>query len=303
MSRIPGWANVSSLALRAVLFAGVAVCAQLAGQAWAGVIYVRGDATGAKNGHSWADAYTHPQAALSAAEWGDEIWVAQGTYKPTSGTLRTVSFELEAGVGLYGGFAGAETERGQRNWKTNATILSGDIGTPGSVADNTYHVVTGAHLAVLDGFTITGGNASGSESLSRGGGMYNKGCSPTVTNCTFSGNTASSVNGKGGGMCNDDCSATVTNCTFSSNTAGSANGGGDGGGIYNYSGSPTVTNCTFSRNGASGVNGGGHGGGMYNDDCSATVTNCTFSGNSASGGGGEGAGMCNDYGSTIVTSP
>jgi len=104
-------------ALRLALFAGVAVCAQLAGPAWAGVIYVRGDATGTKNGHSWADAYPDLQAALATAEWGDEIWVAQGTYKPTTGTLRTVSFALEAGTGLYGGFAGAETERGQRNWK------------------------------------------------------------------------------------------------------------------------------------------------------------------------------------------
>ena len=158
MSRIPGWTNVSSLAVRLVLFAGIAVCAQFAGPAGAaGIHYVKADATGANNGLSWTNAYTDLQAGLAAAEWGDEIWVAQGAYKPTSGTLPTVSFELEAGVGLYGGFAGAETELGQRNWKTNATILSGDIGTVGSATDNSYHVVTGAHLAILDGFTITGG--------------------------------------------------------------------------------------------------------------------------------------------------
>ncbi len=57
---------------------------------------------------------------------------------------------------------------------------------------------------VLSGFTITGGN---------GGGMYNLSSSPTVTNCTFSGNTASS----GGGMFNANSSPTVTNCTFSGN--------------------------------------------------------------------------------------
>jgi hypothetical protein len=284
-------------ALRFALFAGVAVCAQLAGPAWAGVIYVRADAVGTKTGHSWANAYTDLQAGLAAAEWGDEIWVAQGTYKPTTSTLRTVSFALEAGVGLYGGFVGAETARGQRNWEANATILSGDIGTAGDASDNSYHVVTGAYLTVLDGFTITGGFAIGSGSFDTGGGMYNENCSPTVTNCTFTGNRASS----GGGMHNSNSSPTITNCTFSGNTAGS----GGGGGMYNSGGSPIVTNCTFSGNTVSTVNMTNRGGGMYSTNSSPTVTNCTFSGNtvscSMSSGENFGGGMCSSGGSPIVT--
>ena len=306
MSRIPGWTKVSkavgwalahqiqylSLALRFVLFAGVAVCAQHAELAWAGVIHhVKADATGAKNGQSWADAYTDLQAGLAAAEWGDEIWVAQGTYKPTTGTLRTVSFVLEAGVGLYGGFAGAETALGQRDWTTNATVLSGNIGTAGSAADNSYHVVTGADLAVLDGFTITGGDTYVSGSSNYGGGMYNDNCSPTLANCTFSGNWASS----GGGMYNHNSSPTVTNCTFSDNTASGYFGGGNGGGMHNESSSPTVTSCMFSDNRAT------SGGGMYNsDDSSPTLTNCTFSGNTTSDGG-AGGGMGNWNSSPTVT--
>ena len=305
MSRIPGWTNVSSLALRFVLFAGVAVCAQLAGPAWAGVIYVKADATGPKTGHSWADAYTDLQAALAAAVWYDEIWVAQGIYKPTTGTDRAVSFVLKSGVGLYGGFAGAETERGQRNWEANATILSGDIGAAGDATDNSYHVVVGADLAVLNGFTITGGNRGGmynyqssptvtnctfssNTATSSGGGMYNYNSSPTVINCTFSGNTA----GSGGGMYNGNGSSpTVTNCTFSGNTAGYY-----GGGMYNSSGSsPTVTNCTFSGN----TVGDNYGGGMYNVYSSPTITNCTFSGNKAVYGGG--GGMYNIYSSPTIT--
>ena len=287
MSRVPGWTSVSSLALRFALFAGVAACAQLAGPAWAGVIHrVKADATGANNGHSWANAYTDLQAALAAAVSGDEIWVARGTYKPTSGTLRTVSFVLEAGVGLYGGFAGVETELGQRNWETNATILSGNIGITSDTADNSYHVVVGADLAVLDGFTITGGNANVTTgTFSQGGGMYNLDCSPDVTNCTFSGNTASDC---GGGMLNSSGSPTVTNCTFSGNVADNY-----GGGMYNSGGSPDVTNCTFSGNVANLLFwvSGGYGGGMYNENCSPDVTNCTFSGNSANYSGG---GMLND---------
>ncbi len=45
------------------------------------------------------------------------------------GTDRTISFELKNGVAIYGGFAGTETLRTQRNPATNVTVLSGDIGS------------------------------------------------------------------------------------------------------------------------------------------------------------------------------
>ena len=281
MSRIPGWANVSSLVLRFVLFAGVALCAQLAGPAWARVIHVKADATGANNGQSWANAYTDlPTAGLNAT-FDDEIWVARGTYKPTTGASRTASFALQSGVSLYGGFAGTETARGQRNWEANPTILSGDIGIAGDAADNSYHVVRGnamvTYPSLLDGFTITGGNANGSGGdYSQGGGMYNYYSSSTVTNCTFSGNTAY---WQGGGMYNYHSSPTVTNCTFSGNTKGTYQDGG-GGGMYNFYSSSTVTNCTFSGNTVN----WGPGGGLYNDGGSPTMTNCIFWGNTAPSG-------------------
>jgi len=136
---------------------------------------------------------------------------------------------------------------------------------------------------VLAGFTITGGSATS------GGGMYNYYASPTVTNCTFSWNTAGL--GAGAGMFNENGSPTVTNCTFSGNTAS-----WDGGGMCNYdNASPTVTNCTFSGNTA----GLGAGGGMLNYYASPTVTNCTFSGNTADWGAG--GGMFNYCASPTVT--
>jgi len=120
--------------------------------------------------------------------------------------------------------------------------------------------------------------------------MFNEGSSPTVTDCTFSGNSAGSY---GGGMANSDSSPTVTNCTFLVNSA-SPNGGG--GGMFNeLSSSPIVANCTFSGNTAS-----HNGGGMYNVDSSPTVTNCTFSGNSASYS--SGGGMFNHAGSSPAVS-
>ena len=92
-----------------------------------------------------------PPAALTAASSGQQIWVAAGTYKPTAGTDRTISFALKPGVGVYGGFAGTETALEQRDWRTNVTTLSGDLlgndSGPASIwnatmADNSFHVVT-----------------------------------------------------------------------------------------------------------------------------------------------------------------
>ena len=211
------------------------------------VIYVDSGASGADNGGSWADAVTDLQDALAMSGSGDEIWVAAGTYRPTSGSDRTISFVLIDGVGIYGGFAGGETARGQRDWETYTTTLSGDIGVGGADSDNSFQVVASGAVggsAVLDGFSITTGNANGLNPYDRGGGLFNSFGSPTISNCTFAGNTAEY-----------------------------------GGGMYSYDGSPTVSNCTFDGNYAE------FGGGMYNHYASTTLVNCTFSGNSASSAG------------------
>src|SRR5262245_22819057 len=91
----------------------------------AGVIYVRSGAAGANDGASWADAYTSLQSALAAASSGDQIWVAAGTYTPSATGDRDASFTLSSGVAVYGGFAGSETQLGERDWTANATTLSG----------------------------------------------------------------------------------------------------------------------------------------------------------------------------------
>ncbi|NIU58614.1 MAG: hypothetical protein GWN67_20185 [Phycisphaerae bacterium] len=281
--------------LAACVFLSVIVC-----PAAGGIIYVNDDANGANDGTSWTDAYTDLQPALLTSSSGDQIWVAAGTYTPDPCGLaepREASFQMNNGVGIYGGFAGDEDpnvfDLADRDFTSNETILSGDIGIPDVNTDNCYCVIynrQGTILdsnAVLDGFTITGSNAD-SGALVFGGGMLNEGasdytCSPTVTNCIFRDNLSQ----YGGGMVNSNYSSpTVTNCTFSGNISTYSY---NGGGMINADDSnATVTNCTFRDNLAV------IGGGMGNINCSPTVTNCTFHDNHASAGGG----MSNRYNSS-----
>jgi hypothetical protein len=291
------------------------------------VVRVSTSGNDANDGSTWAFAVATVQTGLNLAAskinesvTACEVWVAAGTYKPTTGTDRSATFLLKANVGLYGGFAGTEVRRSQRDITAFRTTLSGDVGVTGLISDNSYHVVTGVTGGTIDGFTITAGYASGDNTNGNGGGMYNVNSSPTVTNCMFSGNSASFRNANGaynasygGGMYNENSSPTVTNCTFSGNSASSFSENGlvtskclsYGGGMYNKRSSPTVTNCTFSGNSASSFStsvsyNASYGGGMYNDNSSPTVTNCTFFGNSASSflglidGHAYGGGMYND---------
>ena len=280
------------------------------------VAYAKPSATGNGDCSSWADACTL-QVALSLADVLDEIWVMQGTHTP--GTERWDAFILDATVEVYGGFDGTENIRDERDWQNNITILSGDIGIPGDISDNSYNVVMGlstGNNTRLDGFTISGGNANGSEgTYDRGAGMLNFSnsnpvlanlifnnnnavygagmanlfaSSPTVENVTFSMNQA--VDSAGGMYNSDNSSPTLNKVTFKENTAGLL-----GGGMFNIDNSnPLLTNVTFSNNEA-GVDGGG----MISFDSSPTLVNTTFSANTA---GSRGGGLANvvDTGTTTV---
>ena len=275
------------------------------------IIFVDSDATGANNGSSWVDAYKYLQDALADANSGDEIRVAEGIYAPDSNSAypggsgdRTAAFQLVNGVAINGGYAGfGELDPNVRDIEAYETILSGDLNgddigvddpcdllNEPTRSENSYHVVTTNskyETGVLDGFTITGGNANGSDSwpftmYGRGGGIYfyivrRSPCKvPEVSNCTLRRNSSVRY---GGGICNEGYAKTaLTNCTFSENWAGA------GGGVFDISyGWPIkttiLTNCRFISNSA--VKGGGiciaHG--------RPTLTNCMFIGNSADFGG------------------
>ena len=292
------------------------------------VIYVDIDATqGANNGSSWVNAFTSLQDALTASLTGDEIRVAQGLYRPAGAYgSRTATFQLKSGVAIKGGYAGfGQLDPDARDVNLYKSILSGDLnGNDGpnfaNNAENSYHVlVTGSgtdETAVLDGFTITAGNANGTSDPNdeHGGGLLNEiNSSPTIIDCTFFANSAFKY---GGGMASDvNSSPTVTNCTFSSNSAEFSGGmhsdansssivinctftdnraRSDGGGFYNYVGNPYLVNCTFTNNRAE-----RYGGGILNFKGDLSMVNCVISRNSAVAYGG---GMFNwdDSNSTLT---
>lgn len=239
----------------------------------AGLIwYVDADAAPGGDGTDWSTAYADLQDALAVASFGDEIWVAEGTYHPDrGGGDRDDSFSLQDGVGVYGGFAGSETERWERDWVGHVTILSGDIGLPDVSTDNSHHGVFAngsSSETVLDGFTITHGF---SESQA-GGGMLNLEAAPILEHLIFVNNSAT----VGGGMFNFGSAPSLFDVTFELNTAG------QGGGLANSFSSPTLDTCWFHWNGA-----GNNGGGMANSDFSSpTLYRVLFEENSAPLGGG-----------------
>ncbi|MHC4587985.1 MAG: right-handed parallel beta-helix repeat-containing protein [Planctomycetota bacterium] len=275
-----------------------AVLGVLAASSTAGaqVLYVDDDASAGGDGLGWNTAYRFLQGALAVAAAAGgaitEIRVAQGTYVPDAteatplGTGdRLATFQLLDDVALLGGYAGPEEANPDaRDVEFYETSLSGDIGDPGLAGDNSFTVVTASGTdgsAVLDGFTITAGQADGPDSgdlaWRRGAGIWNLTGSPTIGNCTVVGNYAQTA---GAGMYNHTGSSpTVDHCTFQDNVAADGNAGG----MLNYIDShPMVSNCVFTNNVA-----GGSGGGMNNiNGSSPTITGCAFTNNQGVSGGG-----------------
>ena len=259
---------------------------------------------------SWESACDLQDALSLTLTSEDTIWVAAGTYKPTTTDDREASFQLSAGVKIYGGFPA--TGDGERNWLTNVTTLSGEIGVIGTVSDNSYHVVTAIDLedvTVLDGFTISGGYAYGSPLGSNGGGILNKNSNLNLNHVVLESNGAN----KGGGMANIDSTATLSDVTIRVNVGheggGMYNSGSDpalntvsfnnnvgmdsGGGMCNSQSHPRMTNVTFNKNLSN-----GDGGGIHNQESNPGLVNVTFSENTASE---RGAGMFNAQSSPILT--
>lgn len=220
---------------------------------------------------SEGDPFCSIQDAVDAAADTDEIVVEQGTYV--------------GAIDLLGKAITLRSTDPLNPAVVAATIIDGDG------ALHAVQCVSGEGAGtVLDGFTITGGSADGIPLPDYiGGGMllYDSSC-PTVSNCTFTANTARYGGGLGvyGG-----CNPSVIGCTFLGNTATEL-----GGGLWENLGDATVTACVFTGNTAY-----IRGGGMYSASGTVQVIDSTFTSNAASAD--TLLGCCADGGGLYVHSP
>lgn len=237
------------------------------GSASAGKFYVKPSASGNGKGFDWNNAMsTFPANTQECLV--SEVWVATGTYKPTADNDRNKHFAPLSGAKYYGGFAGNEATLDQRNWATNKTILSGNIGNLNDSLDNSLYVIrlSNANSTLLDGFIIQeayGGTGIRIEnsfngqansvlianciirknySPSNGGGIYNLTLyypsDVTLVNTAIYGNSARQGGGIANFMLAGDATIKLINCTIAQNTATET-----GGAIYNYS----ASNSVFAR--------------------------------------------------------
>ncbi|HTX60813.1 MAG TPA: hypothetical protein VMC48_00740, partial [Methanobacterium sp.] len=128
--------------------------------------------------------------------------------------------------------------------------------------DSTQYPSVSYSKLYMDNSTFTSNQAT-----NYAGAIYDNG-TLSVTSCTFTNNTASTISG--GAITNAQGVLNVTKSTFSGNKAPKHYGGG----IYNYHGKVTLTYSKFTSNSA--IKGGAY----YNDGGSFIATSNTLKSNS-----------------------
>ena len=249
---------------------------------------MRGDAASGGSGRSWATAYNDLQLALARARrgCGNTIWVAKGIYCP--GPIPTDVFDIPASVSVHGGLAGNESSLAGRDFKTNRTILSGEI-APGVILPNfldgyqvtsdlrNLNVVTMGGGSLLDGCVVEGAGQYGVEV----GGSS----SCNIQKCSIMNNGQSGIHSDG--------SATIDKCVVEDNEqygiaangsavtiTGSVIRNNHFDGILAGSSTTMIRNCVVSHNGLASEWGWPRYFGIHLDNATdATVANCTIADN------------------------
>ncbi|WP_123921969.1 MBG domain-containing protein [Flavobacterium sp. LM4] len=205
------------------------------------ILYVKQGVNG--DGSSWSSPLSNLEVALTRAanintvhtndtdpKKVKKIYVAKGTYQLASGK----SYIMPKNIEIYGGFDPDNAVTNLTHQRITGNLNDGSIlkgNNNASVIRNDDNGLTGA--AVLNGFTITSGNAS------NGGGIYNKKVSPKFENCIIKSNIATA---NGGAIYNESANTTWVNCLIISNTAPK------GASIYNDASLPTLLNNTIADN-------------------------------------------------------
>jgi len=207
--------------------------------------------------------YTTIQAAINAAEDGDVVVVAAGTY--TDDGNRDLKFNGKA-----------ITVRAESGPDVTTIDCKG-ISTAKPYRAFIFNDSEDSN-SVVEGFTIIRGLASEADAHLKGwgGAVYCETSSPKFINCVFHGNTASF----GGAIACKTASPIFDSCTFISNHAKYEQG--DGGAITSEGGAgPKFRSCEFTNNDAI-----GRGGVINFSGASANFSNCTFETNRATSFGG-----------------
>jgi parallel beta-helix repeat protein len=240
-------------------------------QADADIRYVAPDGDDSKLCDSITNRCRTVQRAIDVADLFNEIRVATGTYTDAAGTVA----EIIKTVTLLGGWDGGFITRDPDTYPTTL-----DAQGNGRVV-----YISGDVLPTIDGFTITGGNAT-SEIIGtgQGGGIYSEYANPIIQNNIIINNTASisPTVGSGGGiyLANASVAALVSGNHVLSNTA-STDALGNGGGLYIRYGSPHLLDNEIRGNVA-----GRNGGGMFLDASSPVIQDNLITSNVAGWNGG-----------------
>ena len=241
-----------------------------------GILYVATDGDDINDCSPFAERCRTVQRAINVATTGDEIRVATGVYTDSAYTVA----EITETITLQGGW---NTGFSTQDPSTYPTTL--DAQSLGRVIQ-----ITGNISPTIDGFIITGGNATTEADYSRqGGGIYAIDAAPIIVNNVITNNIASTdpnVWGYGGGCLLSYASApaVVSGNQILSNTASTDYKGG-GGGLYLNNSDATLTGNTIRHNTGS-TAAIGVGGGLYFFGSNATLDGNLIISNTASSSGG-----------------
>ena len=213
------------------------------------------------------DPFCEIQLAVDTASDGDIIKVASGTYSEVNnyGGLKQIVY-IEKSVTIKGGYFSDFSE--PPDPQSNVTEID-------AKGEGRAFYITGNISPTIEGFYITGGNASGlggSEWGDAGGGVYISKATATIRNNNIFNNIAS----VGGGIYLDHSNSTINNNVIFNNTANQ-----DGGGLLIYYGNPTIADNTINENYAK-----FNGGGLDLHYTSAVIVNNDITENDTGWGGG-----------------
>lgn len=274
---------------RLYIFSIMFICASVSVMAQSKIYYVSPNGTG--DGSSWQSTMKLADA-LEAAQANDQIWV-QGFEQITKADQlytvpdQAVSFSVKSGVQLYGGFKGTEKSINDRETLGKPyqmkyrSVLSGDenikdtvdntnliFPANGTRSDNATHVLSvnmaptstsgnnNTYPTVINGFTIAGGHAVGTDAAGKGGGIYISGDNSNggnfrIERCFLFNNYAT----QGGAVYvssevlnRNNGESLINQCVVYNNAAGErAAVENQGGGIY-LDGAATVVNTSIFNN-------------------------------------------------------